>query len=155
MIQNRSIISAPLWNLQMALQCKHLDPYCQKTISADANITFKVRSLDSVYTSTASSSATKGYLDELQVIANKCGKSFESVLQAELMKISAGKGVNLPADTAAVEDSQINTSDATGQEVENIEVSPQVMQQPSHLRWSGACQLCSHRLLHPGVVSVV
>lgn len=101
--------------------------------SADANVTFKVRSLDSVYTSTASSSATKGYLDELQAIANKCGKSFESVLQAELMKISAGKGVNLPADTAAVEDSQINTSDATGQEVENMEVSPQVMQQPSLL----------------------
>ena len=101
--------------------------------SANANVTFKVLSLDSVYTSTASSSATKGYLEELQAIADKSGKSFESVLKEELMKMSAGKVVNLPADTAPVEDSQLNTSDATGQEIENIKAPPQVMQQPSFL----------------------
>ena len=105
--------------------------------SADENVIFKVRSLDSVYTSTASSSATKGYLEELQAIANKLGKSFESVLQEELIsfswRISAGKGVNLPADTAPVEDSQLNASDATGRESENIKAPSQVMQQPSLL----------------------
>lgn len=51
--------------------------------SADATVTFKVCSLDIVYTSTASSSATKGYLEELQAIADKSGKSFESVLQKD------------------------------------------------------------------------
>ena len=105
--------------------------------SADENVIFKVRSLDSVYTSTASSSATKGYLEELQAIANKLGKSFESVLQEELIsssrRISAGKGVKLPADTAPVEDSQLNASDATGRESENIKAPSQVMQQPSLL----------------------
>ena len=101
--------------------------------SADENVIFKVRSLDSVYTSTASSSATKGYLEELQAIANKLGKSFESVLQEELMKLIAGKGVNLSADTAPVEDSQLKASNATGRESENIKAPSQVMQQPSLL----------------------
>lgn len=101
--------------------------------SANANVTFKVLSLDSVYTSTASSSATKGYLEELQVIADESGKSFESVLQEELMKMSAGKVVNLPADTSPVEDSQLNISDATVQEIENIKAPSRVVQQPSLL----------------------
>ncbi len=96
--------------------------------STDANVAFKVRSLDSVYTSTASSSATKGYLEELQTIANKSGRSFVSVLQEELMKISTGKGVSLPTDTAPAEDS--HSFDATGQ---NVKAPSQVMQQPSLL----------------------
>lgn len=49
------------------------------------------------------------------------------------MKISAGKGVNLSADTAPAEDSQLNTSDATGEQIENVTVSSQVMPQPSLL----------------------
>lgn len=101
--------------------------------STNANIIFKVRSLESVYTSTASSSATKGYLEELQAIAEKSGKTFESVLEAELMKISAGKGVNPPADTASAEDSRLNISDTTGEQIENVKVQSQVMQQPSLL----------------------
>lgn len=101
--------------------------------STDTSVTFKVRSLDSVYASTASSSATKGYLEELQAIAIKSGRSFGSVLQEELMKISTGQGVNLPANTALVEDSQINSLDAAGQEVENVKAPSQVMQQPSLL----------------------
>lgn len=44
------------------------------------------------------------------------------------MKISAGKGVNLPADTAPVEDSPLNTSNATGEETENIKGPSKVMQ---------------------------
>ncbi|XP_028279901.1 uncharacterized protein LOC114447698 [Parambassis ranga] len=96
--------------------------------SIEANITFQVRSLDSVYTSTASSSATKGYLEELQAIANKSGRSFESVLQEELRKISAGKGVSLPADAAPVEAPQISSYDATGNEVKDVNAPLQVIQ---------------------------
>lgn len=84
--------------------------------SADANIIFSVRSLDSVYTSTASSNATKGYLEELQAIANKSGRSFELVLQEELMKMQRGKDVSIPA---------------ISRESKNIEVPS--MQQPSLL----------------------
>lgn len=101
--------------------------------STDANVIFKVRSLDSVYTSTASSSATKGYLEELQAIANESGRSFQDMLQEELMKISTGKGVNLPTDTAPIESSQLNSHDATSQEVENVNVPSQVKQQSSLL----------------------
>lgn len=99
-------------------------------ISTDANVTFKVRSLDSVYTSTASSSATKGYLGELQAIANKSGRSFESVLREELRKISTGKGVSPPTDTPPAEYSHFNSFDATGQ---HITAPSQLMQQPSLL----------------------
>ncbi|KAK0155977.1 hypothetical protein N1851_001474 [Merluccius polli] len=49
------------------------------------------------------------------------------------MKISAGKDVNLPTDTAPVEDSPLNTSDAAGRESENTKAPLQVMQQPSLL----------------------
>lgn len=104
---------------------------CQS--STDANVTFLVRSLDSVYTSTASRSATKGYLEELQAIADKSGRSFQDVLQEELMKISTGKGVNLPIDTAPDEDSQLNSHDATSREVKDVKAPSQVMQQPSLL----------------------
>lgn len=65
------------------------------TSSVDRDVTFQVRALDTVYTQ-AASSATKGYLEELQSIAAKSGKSFQEVLQEELKKISMGKGVNLP-----------------------------------------------------------
>lgn len=58
------------------------------------NVIFNVRALDSVYPSTASS-ATKGYLEELQAIADKCGKSFQEMLQEELMKISMMKSVSV------------------------------------------------------------
>lgn len=74
-------------------------------------------------TSTASDSTTKGYLEELQAIASQCGRSFESVLQKELMKISTGRGVNLPT----------NSHDATAQEVEDVKAPSQVVQQPSLL----------------------
>lgn len=94
---------------------------CQS--SSDANIKFRVRPLDGVYTSTASNSATKGYLEELQAIASQCGKTFESVLREELMKINAGGGVNLPTDSC----------DATGQEVKDVKAPSQVVQQPSLL----------------------
>lgn len=93
---------------------------CQS--STNANKTFPVRSLDSVYISTASSSATKGYLEELQAIADKSGRSFQNVLQEELMKITSGKGVNLPTDTAPAEDYQLNSHDATGREVKDVKV---------------------------------
>ena len=43
------------------------------------------------------------------------------------------KSVNLPADTAPVEDSQSHTADAAGKETENIKAPSQVMQQPSFL----------------------
>lgn len=117
-----------------AIHILYVDLYCQEyQSSADANISFKVRSLDSIYTRTASMSDTKGYLEELQAIADKSGKSIESVLQEELMKISAGKGVNLPTDTAPLKDTRLNTSNVTGEETENIKAPSQVMQQPSFL----------------------
>lgn len=104
---------------------------CQS--STDANVTFLVRSLDSVYTSTASRSATKGYLEELQAIADKSGRSFQDVLQEELMKISTGKGVNLPIDTAPDEvsgDAQAASTPAL-QKLEATTSSPQAMSLPT------------------------
>lgn len=95
----------------------------------DGNVIFHVRPLDSVYTSTASC-ATKGYLEELQAIANKTGRSFESVLQEELMKISSEKGVNLPAGATPIKVPQISEIDC---ETENIKGPPLVMQQSSLL----------------------
>lgn len=112
--------------------------------SADTEVTFNVRSLDSVYTSTASSSATKGYLEELQAIANKGGKSFQEVLQDKLMKMSTVQGVNLPADTTTpVEDSETKPvghdspehpdASAADGEVENVKAPLSVKQQRSLL----------------------
>lgn len=61
--------------------------------TADASVIFTVCSLDSVYSSAASSSATKGYLKELTSIANKSGRSFLELLQGELIKIEGKGGV--------------------------------------------------------------
>lgn len=110
--------------------------------SVDANVTFFVRSLDSVYTSTASSSATKGYLEELQAIANRSGRSFQTVLQEELMKMSTGEGVNLPAEISTpVEDPKPNSHDSPGRpdasapevEAESIKTPLPAMRKPSLL----------------------
>lgn len=100
--------------------------------SVDADVTFRVRALDSVYTRTASSSTIKGYLEELQAIANKSGKSFQEVLQEELIKISMVKGVDLPAEdkTTPAADSEPEchhppkSSESTGtcQEAEEVKV---------------------------------
>lgn len=110
--------------------------------SADTEVTFHVRSLDSVYTSTASSSATRGYLEELQAIASKSGKSFQEVLQDELMKMSTEQGVNLPIDTAApvegtaaesVRQDTPEPPDAPTVDGETDNVQAPVEQQPSFL----------------------
>lgn len=74
----------------------------------DANVTFNVRALDSVYTHDASSSATNGYLDTLQDIARTSGRSFQEVLQEELTKMVPAGGINPPA-----------------QELPNLETEPQ------------------------------
>lgn len=57
----------------------------------DTNVVFHVRSLGSVYASAVSSSATEGYLESLQAIAQASGKSLQDVLQIELQKISVLK----------------------------------------------------------------
>lgn len=71
-------------SLPMEIQC-----------TQDANVVFHVRSLGSVYASAVGSSATEGYLESLQAIAQASGKSLQDVLQSELQKISVLK---LPAD---------------------------------------------------------
>lgn len=53
-----------------------------------ADVTYKVKALASVYTPTASSSATCTYLEELQTIAKLSGKSFEELLRGELAKLT-------------------------------------------------------------------
>ncbi len=53
----------------------------------DVDTVFHVRTLSSVYTHTASS-ATTGYLEKLQEIANARGESLQDVLQRELNKMS-------------------------------------------------------------------
>lgn len=55
--------------------------------SRDANITFRVRTLDSVYTHEASSSATNEYIKTLQDLAKATGRSFQAVFQEELAKM--------------------------------------------------------------------
>lgn len=110
--------------------------------STDTEVTFCVRSLGSVYTSTASRSATKGYLEELQAIASKSGKSFQEVLQEELMKMRTEQGVILPVDTAVpIEDTAAETArqdplehpDALTADGEADNVQAPVEQQPSLL----------------------
>ena len=64
----------------------------------NTDVTFQVHALDGDYSLTASSSATKGYLEELQAIADKSGKSFQDVLQEEQLKISLVKKT-MPADS--------------------------------------------------------
>ncbi|KAM7423448.1 hypothetical protein PAMA_000007 [Pampus argenteus] len=44
------------------------------------------------------------------------------------MKISAGEGVNLPTNTAPAEDFQLNISDATSEQTENVKVSTPALQ---------------------------
>lgn len=106
--------------------------------STDVNVTFKVCSLDSVYTSTASSSATKGYLEELQAIANKSGRPFESVLQEELRKMNQGKGVSLFIDAPPADDSHLSSPDATDQ---HVKAPSPVRRQPSLLLGSVSPEL--------------
>lgn len=67
----------------------NLKPQLPATIISptDADTVFHVRTLSSVYTPTASS-ATTGYLEKLQAIADASGESLQDVLQRELNKIS-------------------------------------------------------------------
>ncbi len=57
---------------------------------------FNVCALSSVYHQVASDSATKGYLEELQAVANASGKSIEEVLQEELKKMKSGHSLAEP-----------------------------------------------------------
>ena len=73
---------------------------------SQAEIIFHVEALDTVYTATASSCATKNYLQELQAISKLIGKTFEEVLNEELTKLSEppisprhDKTLNLDTDT--------------------------------------------------------
>lgn len=52
--------------------------------------------LSSVYPHVASDSATKGYLEELQTIANTSGKSIKEVLLEELKKMKSGHSLTEP-----------------------------------------------------------
>ncbi len=67
----------------------NLEPQLPATIVSptDADTVFHVRTLSSVYTPTASS-ATTGYLEKLQAIANASGESLQDLLQRELNKMS-------------------------------------------------------------------
>lgn len=75
----------------------NLEPLLPMEIQStqDANVLFHIRSLGSVYVPAVSSSATEGYLESLQAIAQASGKSLQDVLQIELQKISVLK---FPAD---------------------------------------------------------
>lgn len=54
---------------------------------SDPDVTFRVRALATVYTQTASSSATEGYVEELKAIAKGSGRPFQEVLQEELERL--------------------------------------------------------------------
>ncbi|XP_048064779.1 uncharacterized protein LOC125279312 [Megalobrama amblycephala] len=68
---------------------KNLNPLLPLSIvsTSDADVIFTVRALSSVYSPVVKDDATKGYLAELKAIANATGKSFEEVLQEELVKM--------------------------------------------------------------------
>ncbi|KAL1270861.1 hypothetical protein QQF64_029877 [Cirrhinus molitorella] len=55
--------------------------------TSDADVIFTVRALSSVYSPVAKDDATRGYLAELEAIANATGKSFQEVLKEELVKM--------------------------------------------------------------------
>lgn len=55
--------------------------------TSDADVIFTVRALSSVYTLVVKENSTEGYLAQLKAIANATGKSFEEVLQEELLKM--------------------------------------------------------------------
>lgn len=90
-----------------------------------------MRTLDNVYTLPASSSATKGYLEELQAIANKSGKSFQEVLQEELRKISTQVWISLlrikPHQRQTLNQNVI-THRRAHQEAEEVQARPPVKQ---------------------------
>lgn len=50
------------------------------------NLKYEIKALSSIYVQTVTSSATKGYMEELKRIAKLSGKSFEELLNEELSK---------------------------------------------------------------------
>ncbi len=78
--------------------------------------TLNVCTLSSVYLHVASDSAKKGYLEELQAVANASGKSIEEVLQEELKKMKSGKPLSASGErfvSTNVADFQMRDSTAS------------------------------------------
>lgn len=90
-----------------------LCPFLPLTLGSlsDPAVTFRVRALATVYTQTASCSATEGYLEELKAIAKESGRPFQSVLQEELEKLKETHSLN-----QAPTESQDFGSDSQGAE---------------------------------------
>ena len=96
-------------------------PLVYKT-SHDTEDTLNVQALDSIYTLKASSSATKGYLETLQTIARASGKSFEEMLQEELMKMVTLRGTSPPGQETLM--SQLETVSQRQELVAGITTTP-------------------------------
>lgn len=88
------------------LSLEPLLPYDYKSLS-QADVTYHIRALASVYTPTASSSATSSYIKELQAIAKLSGKPFEAVLQ-EQMSILGTSAAPLAQDSIKARVSESN-----------------------------------------------
>ncbi len=73
---------------------------------------FNVCALSSVYHQVASDSATKGYLEELQAVANASGKSIEEVLQEELKKMESGHSLAEPLPASGERFESTNVADS-------------------------------------------
>lgn len=70
---------------------------------SDPDVTFRVCALATVYTQTASCTATEGYLEELKAIAKESGRPFQSVLQEELVELRETHSANQdPAESQHV-----------------------------------------------------
>lgn len=74
--------------------------------TSDADVIFTVRALSSVYTPVVKEDSTKGYLAKLKAIADATGKSFEEVLQEELVKMRSVGSTTEQLPSCHVADSQ-------------------------------------------------
>lgn len=96
------------------------------TSLTNPEVTYKVVSLDSMYSSLACNSAAKAYMKELQLIAMMSSKPFEVLLMEELAKLSSQ--TSQPSDVKSELESGQSPAPGVTPELEKIQEVPPPLQ---------------------------